>query len=706
MIQFLNPLVLLGLAAAAIPFIIHFLNRFRAERRDFSSLMLLNEVSSRNVRRLRMRRWLLLVLRTLAVVLLVLVPSRPVVRGVFSSGPSDHLPTSVVFIFDNSASMGYVDSRGAVSDRLAGSLEQVRGWLNPQDRCLLITASDDYRVQGRGWGGAQDLPTAGGILSPGYRGTNLGPSVEAAAALLESERETSAREVYIFSDRQRGFLGTDSLRLPPAGRIRWYIVDAHSPGPENMALTGLSLPGEIIRPGAPLRVGLEVSHFGGARNEKAMPRLYLDERLVGQGEVAVEPGSRATVSLELPPIEAGAYELSAVLDADNLDVDNRRSILLNVPPRLRVTLVEAPGAGSPYLRVALEVLGEQGARAISANLVPRLPTSPADFSGTDVFILHGLDFPEDGLRLFLDRAMNLGSGVLILPSRSDAVNARFSAVAERLGIPFRLEPARALGPGAFDVPRPPGPSDEAEALFGPLFEALPGLEQARLHTLRGLSPAGGPDGPTKLYAWDLTSAAGGTFLRLVRGAGFSLALSTTDLASIGETEIPGTPLFVPLLHSLLSLAAERGPLVNRSLIVGETASIFFGAPVSTAQMEIHGPGQGRYLLPPGEQARVDFEHAFRPGVYRIYDSGRLIGAFGVTTDPGESDVRLEDPEVVRERLAGQEVVFVSPEDALADRVFLDRGGVEVWPGLLALLLLVLGIEQVVANRKEDEEKKK
>ena len=184
MIQFLNPLVLLGLAAAAIPFIIHFFNRFRAERREFSSLMLLKEVSNRQVRRLRMRRWLLLILRTLAVILLVLAPARPVMRGIIASGPRDHLPTSAVMVFDNSASMGYVDANGAVSSVLAARMSRILGWMNPSDRYRLITASNSYQVQGNGWSAVGNDPPQMSLLAPGSGGTDLGPAIQRAAALL------------------------------------------------------------------------------------------------------------------------------------------------------------------------------------------------------------------------------------------------------------------------------------------------------------------------------------------------------------------------------------------------------------------------------------------------------------------------------------------------------------------------------------------
>ncbi|MCE5272305.1 BatA domain-containing protein [bacterium] len=701
-LQFLNPLVLIGLAAGAIPFIIHFFSRFRAERREFSSLLLLSEVAQRNVRRLRMRRWLLLALRTLAVVLLVLVPARPMLRGFFQAGPEEHLPAAVAFVFDNSASMGYVDEHGAVNDRLAARLERVCSWLGGRDRWRLVTAPDGLEAsQNAQWLVSGGPGPSGALLAPGYGTARLGEAVRAAEHALAAERGTVTREGFIFSDCQRGFLGPDSLGPDITGAItRWYVIEGHSRAPENLALTGLSLPGEIVRPGAPLKVRVEVARYGGAGTAKAMPRLYLDGHLVGQGELSLEPDAASAATVELPPQEAGSYELSARLDADNLEVDNSRSILLTVPPRLRVTLVEG-GASGPWLRAALEVL--DGAGAISLGGAAGLPLPQTAFTGSDVIVLHGVNYPEAALGACLDRALSAGLGVLVLPSgqdqAADGAAQGFSQAAARLGLPVSLGALERLGGGSFDTPARPGPGQESGAVFGALFESLPALVRIKLTALRNLSqPEAVGDGG---QAWDLASAGGKPVLRLVRQGGFALALAGLDLADPAQTELPETPLFVPLVHSLLTLCASRGPVVQPEVRVGESVSLFFGAPSGTGGLEIHGPAESRFMLPPGERSRVDFDGARQPGLYRIYDNGRPAGAFAAGIDPAESDVRPESREEIRRYFAGREVRFVGPDDNLAEMVFPDRGGVELWPWLLGLFLLVLAAEQLLANRKED-----
>ena len=75
--SFLAPLFLLGLAALAIPVLVHLTHRQRREPVAFPSLMFLRRVEFRTTKRQRIRNWLLFLLRVLGVILLALAFSRP-----------------------------------------------------------------------------------------------------------------------------------------------------------------------------------------------------------------------------------------------------------------------------------------------------------------------------------------------------------------------------------------------------------------------------------------------------------------------------------------------------------------------------------------------------------------------------------------------------------------------------------------------------
>ena len=78
---FLTPAFLAGLALLAIPVLVHLTNRPRSETVPFPSLMFLQRIPYRSVRRQSLRHWLLFAMRCLAFVLLALAFARPFFGG-------------------------------------------------------------------------------------------------------------------------------------------------------------------------------------------------------------------------------------------------------------------------------------------------------------------------------------------------------------------------------------------------------------------------------------------------------------------------------------------------------------------------------------------------------------------------------------------------------------------------------------------------
>src|SRR6478735_12493307 len=76
-VNFLAPAFLAGLAAVAVPVLIHLINRERKVVVEFPSLMFLQRIPYRSVRRQKIRHLLLLILRCLALALFVAAFARP-----------------------------------------------------------------------------------------------------------------------------------------------------------------------------------------------------------------------------------------------------------------------------------------------------------------------------------------------------------------------------------------------------------------------------------------------------------------------------------------------------------------------------------------------------------------------------------------------------------------------------------------------------
>src|SRR5271165_4565584 len=76
-LEFANPGLLAGLAAASIPILIHLLNRRKFRETPWAAMRFLLAAIRKNSRRIRIEQWILLAVRTLLVLLVVSAMARP-----------------------------------------------------------------------------------------------------------------------------------------------------------------------------------------------------------------------------------------------------------------------------------------------------------------------------------------------------------------------------------------------------------------------------------------------------------------------------------------------------------------------------------------------------------------------------------------------------------------------------------------------------
>ena len=107
----LQPLALWALPLAALPVVIHLLHRRRHRVVEWGAMMFLLEGERSSKGRQRLREFLLLAARTLAILALVLTIGRPIAGGWAARVAGERLDT-VVLVVDRSSSMGEeVDGR-------------------------------------------------------------------------------------------------------------------------------------------------------------------------------------------------------------------------------------------------------------------------------------------------------------------------------------------------------------------------------------------------------------------------------------------------------------------------------------------------------------------------------------------------------------------------------------------------------------------
>src|SRR5262249_54196385 len=198
---FLNPLLLYGLVAVAIPPAVHFLTRRRYDEVDWGAMQFL-QLSPKSRRKILLEQWLLITIRMAVLGLLAVALAGPVVRSTVFARPEDRRPRTTVILIDASASMGLRHEGRTGSDAAkawaAGFLSELRRG----DRVAVFAVKGDVvPLIGTPTGEAAQARSALELM-PQPRGTADWPAaIETAIRLLDSTEGDP--EIVILSDAQR-----------------------------------------------------------------------------------------------------------------------------------------------------------------------------------------------------------------------------------------------------------------------------------------------------------------------------------------------------------------------------------------------------------------------------------------------------------------------------------------------------------------------
>ena len=695
---FLNPLVLIGLLAAAIPILVHLFNFRRPQRMDFPSLRFVRELERKAMRRVRVRQWLLLALRTLAIMALVLAFARPTLPSAWRQAFGARPPAAVALVVDNSLSMTSRDQRGAYLDQARATAAAIADAAPAGDAIVLVPTAGGAGAPARLTPTAAPVLDALDALEVAHGSERLVTAAARAAATLEGA-DQPRREVYLVSDLQSATLADSIVTTLPDG-IRLTLVPVGEGTRANIAVTDVRVENRLVEPGRPVRLSATVARFGGTAGPVAV-RALLHGEAVAEGSVEVRPGTPATIAFTITPPRSGWIGGEVRLaEGDDFAYDDARAFTLQAPAARRVLLVRGEGRGVEFVRLALGLGAETGTVVVNEVSEATIPTGLGAY---DVVMLLGprrisADVVE-ALRSFVEG----GGGALLTPHESPDV-ASYDALFRAFGggrlDGFLGTPAGAsLGAlGDVDLEHP--------LLAGLLVDASQGrLEGPEISHAARYVPGGGDETTIARLA------AGVPFLHEIRrGRGALIFLSVAPDPT--WSDLPTRGLFAPLFLRLAAYLAGAGADdagAGDALLAGRTGTLRLdGVDPGLPLRFVAADG----VITPSEQRAVpgavmlDVDAPTSPGVYTVQQGDRTIRLVAVLPDPTESDLRSLSPdEAVRrlEALSGREVSVLDARGAAGAAALERRGrGAPLWSVFLLIALAALVAETVVATRWKPE----
>jgi hypothetical protein len=631
----------------------------------------------------RLRQWLVLLLRTLAIAAIVLAFARPTYRPGPGWWRGASVPVNAVVLVDQSLSTQQRRDGGTAFAQLQRRAIELAGLFTARDR-LTVLPFAQRPGEALGAGDRDQFEARLAALEPTPGTTDVGAAVAAAADILR-QLPAGDSELFVLSDlAQFGWPEADAAPFDlPAARV--HVVTADGAPPANVNVAQVEIPSWMPAVGRSLTVAATLHNSSRQPVDGVEVDLFLDGERVAHESVALPPGADRRVDLKVTPRRAGSLAGFVEIGDDALPADNRRYFVLDAPERIDVLVLGETPKATYYVRRALEAAAESDpALRVSAALTDNLEglnpgTAP-------VVVLCNLNWMDRGRTTAIRQFVARGGALVLIPGPTadlDYYNrellpgllaAQLKAVGGPQGAGFqRLDPGRPHHPLFAGLLLDGGQEDirfraSFELVPGPGLEVLASFDDGRVALAEG---------------------------RCERGR----AMLWAAPLDLDWTALPVRGLSVPLWHRMvreLAMPAAR----HQHPVVGQKVLRPVGDLPVPSQVEAEAPSGLRLRL----EAQLEDGQRFwqipradEPGIWRLVAAGTPFDLFAVNLDPRESALQTVPLEHLQGLFGAERLHLLSPAADLGRQVLERRYGRELWRALLALAVLLLVAEQWLAR---------
>jgi len=352
---------------------------------------------------------------------------------------SPDLPVAAVFLFDTSQSMEYRQDGKTRLDEVKVLANEHLSTLPRQSRIAVADSSGTLPVLFQAdVAGAQKRIES---LETSPKFVPLNDRLRAALRLQEDDRKRTMsaagqsptgpatdrliREVYIFTDLSRSAWteATGKLLREELERLAWasvYLIDVGVDEPRSIALTGLKLSDEEVSSDGEFVIEASVVSQGFDGQEVTV-EFYthgLNSEPVERGQSTVELKNRAGQPLQFAAEVTNEEILLGemrLVTSDPLAIDNQLRFTIGTRPPLRVLLI-APAPNSRAQGVedgpAFELFNLLTASGVEVKFLPAHKFDTAELTATDIVVLVNVPAPSQRTWKQLHQFVSGGGGLI------------------------------------------------------------------------------------------------------------------------------------------------------------------------------------------------------------------------------------------------------------------------------------------------------
>lgn len=569
--SFLYPAFFGALAVLAIPIIIHLFHFRRFRKVYFSDIRFLKEVQQESRSRNRLRHWLILAARLLALSCLVLAFTFPYPDN---TGTGTTAGSSAASIYlDNSFSMEAGAEDGNLLEQGNLIVEEIAQAYRETDHLNLITNNPNP-----GW---RTFKNKARFLENLEQISTTGNTRTLNAILRQQEQELKDqaapnKTAYIISDFQKSI--TDLENFSADSGINVFLIPIQSQTASNLFIDSAWYESPVVQHGQTATLSVRIRNAGDKDVENQPVTLKINKKQKALANFDVAANDVTEVNLTHTVDEEGWVSGELTVNDYPVTFDNSYIISYYVASSISVTLINGNQSNnflkSVYQTDQVFRVTEFTLRNIDYNKI----------GNSNLVVLNGLTSIPSGLTAELKKVLNsTGGNVLLVPAEKGADIESYNSFLTQLGAPSYA----GLDTNRYKVER----LVVENPFFKNIFEELAGnlsLPQVMQH-----------------YPLQGTTRTGGSPLLLLNNGTPLLSMVNTQRGNLFVSAIPyslsasGFPrhaLFVPMHYKMAIYSSRQASQL--SYFLGEDGTLTLPATESETETVYTLVKDGTEIIPP------------------------------------------------------------------------------------------------------------
>lgn len=682
--QFVNPFILFGLVAIAIPIIVHLFKFRRFRKVYFTNVKFIEELKMETQRQSRLKHLLVLFLRILAISFLVFAFAQPYIP-VSENNIKKGISNAVSIYIDNSFSMESMSEDGILFDVARSRAQEIATIYEPSDVFQLLT--NDFESRHQRFVSKDELIDMIGELkiSPVVR--NLSEVFDRQVDMLRSEKN-KIRSAYIISDFQKSTSDFNNFKNDTT--VSTYLIPVEANVINNLYIDSCWFESPVKHINQHVKLNVRIVNVSDLGYENIPVKLIINGRQKSVASFDMPAYGKIDVEMPFTNTEAGIQFGSLQITDYPVIHDDIFYFSYTVSAAIPLLCINKDGE-SKYLN---SLFSKDSAFVFNNTSIKRINYS--EFNDYRLIILNELNEISSGLVQELKRYMDNGGNLLIIPSKEiDIENYREFLTSVNVDYYSKLDTINNKV-SSLDIRHP---------IFRDVFDDI-AVDKGRLPENTDLPVVGEHYKINQLSTSKqdvlISLQNGDPFLShntVGKGDLYLLAVSLDEQFS----NFPRHAIFVPSLYNIALLSDPVGKLYFN---IGDDDEIVvrYGQLAGDQVFRIKKLNSDFEIIP---------EHKYFNSLIYFYTHGQLSEAgnyvllngndsvIGISANynRNESDLEVYSPDDILTQLNDNEIkgttVLQIKEKPLAQTISEMSQGKRLWKLFILLALLMLGAEIII-----------